>query len=331
MNILKAFKIGNLKVYPPIVLAPLAGFTDSSFRQMVKSFGVGLVYTEMISSMGIFYKDKKTLDIAHFDEIEKPIGAQVFGSDPEKIAYAAAVLEGRGFDTIDINMGCPALKVVKNGTGGALLKNKEQIMMILRKTRAAIKIPFTIKIRKGFNRGEDVAKEIGNIAEGEGVDAITIHGITVREKFDREVEDWNSIKDLKKSASVPVIGNGGTKTEEDVKEMFEKTGADGVMVGRAVLGAPWFIASSAQFIEKGIKIKFSLKEKKHIIMRHINLVIEDKGARGVKEMRKLLPFYIKGYRNAAYFRNMINKAQDKNDLDRIVENICSTYEEVDND
>ncbi len=331
MNTLKAFEIGNLKVYPPVVLAPLAGFTDSSFRQMVKSFGAGLVYTEMISSMGIFYKDKKTLDIARYTELEKPIGAQIFGSDPEKIAYAAAFLEDRGFDTIDINMGCPALKVIKNGTGGALLKNKEQIMMILRKTRAAIKIPLTIKIRKGFNRGEDVAKEIGNIAEGEGVDAITIHGITARESFNREAEDWNSIKDLKKSVRIPIIGNGGIKTEEDVKGMFEKTGVDGVMVGRAVLGAPWFIASSAQFVEKGTKIKFSLKEKKYIIMRHINLVVEEKGERGVKEMRKLLPFYIKGNRKAAYFRNMINKVRDKDDLYRIVEDICSTYEEVYND
>ncbi|MEA3312776.1 MAG: tRNA dihydrouridine synthase DusB, partial [Caldisericota bacterium] len=318
MNILKAFEIGNLDVYPPIVLAPLAGFTDSSFRQMVKSFGAGLVYTEMISSMGIFYKDKKTLDIAHYNELEKPIGAQVFGSDPEKLAYAAAFLEGRGFDTIDINMGCPALKVVKNGTGGALLKDKERIMMILRQIRAAIKIPFTIKIRKGFNRGEDVAKEIGNIAEGEGVDAIIIHGITVREGFYREAEDWNSIKDLKKSVRMPVIGNGGIKTEEDVKKMFEKTEADGVMVGRAVLGAPWFIASSAQFVEKGTKIRFSLKEKKYIIMRHINLVVEEKGERGVKEMRKLLPFYIKGTRNASHFRNIINKVQSKDDLDRIL-------------
>ncbi len=331
MNILKAFEIGNLKVYPPIVLAPLAGFTDSSFRQMVKSFGAGLVYTEMISSMGIFYKDKKTIDIARYNELEKPIGAQIFGSDPEKIAYAAAFLEDRGFDTIDINMGCPAPKVVKNGTGGALLKNKERIMMILRKTRAATKIPLTIKIRKGFNRGEEVAKEIGNIAEGEGVDAITIHGITAREGFNKEAEDWNSIKDLKKSVRIPVIGNGGIKTEEDVKGMFEKTGADGVMVGRAVLGAPWFIASSAQFVEKGIKIRFSLKEKKYIMIKHINLVVEEKGERGVKEMRKLLPFYIKGNRNAAYFRNRINKVQDKDDLGRIVEDICSTYEEGYND
>jgi tRNA-dihydrouridine synthase B len=328
MNTLKAFKIGNLEVYPPIVLAPLAGFADSSFRQIVKSFGVGLVYTEMISSMGVFYKDKKTLDIACYDEVEKPIGAQIFGSDPEKIAYAAAFFEDKGFDTIDINMGCPALKVIKNGMGGALLKDKEQITMILRKTRAAIKIPFTIKIRKGFSRGENVAKEIGNIAEGEGVDAITIHGITVRESFNREAEDWNSIKDLKKSVRIPVVGNGGIKTEEDVKEMLERTGADGVMVGRAVLGAPWFIASSVQFIEKGTKIRLSLKEKKYIIMRHINLMIEEKGERGVKEMRKLLPFYIKGFRNAAYFRKMINKVQDKDDLDRIVEEICSTHEEV---
>jgi len=329
MSILKEFRIGSLEIIPPVVLAPLAGFTDSSFRQIVKNFGVGLMYTEMISSMGIFYGDKKTMDIARFNEGEKPISAQIFGNDPEKIAYAAAFLENKGFDAIDINMGCPTPKIIKNGSGGALLKDKNLIRLILHKTRATIHIPFTIKIRKGFYKGENTAIEIGHIAENEGVDAISIHGISVQEGFKKEAEDWKCIKDLEESTKIPVIGNGGIKTEEDVKNMFEKTGVEGVMTGRAILGAPWFIKSSVQYIESGTKFRLSLKEKLYIILKHINLVVNEKGEDiGVREMKKALPFYIKGIRKAAYFRDIINRVQSKRDMVKVVEDIFSIHEEV---
>lgn len=329
MNILKAFKIGNLKVAPPLVLAPLAGFTDSAFRQIVKKFGAGLMYTEMISSMGIFYRDRKTMDITHFKEIEKPIVAQIFGSNPDKIAYAAAFLEDKGFDAIDINMGCPTPKIIKNGAGGALLKDQNLIKEILCKTRREIHIPLTIKIRKGFYKGENRAVQIGHIAENEGVSAIAIHSITVKEGFRSEAEDWETIKLLKSSVKIPVIGNGGIKTEEDVKNMFEATGVDGVMVGRAVLGKPWFIKSSVQYIENGTKFTLSLKEKLNIILEHINLLVKEKGEYiAVREMKKVLPFYIKGIKNATCFKRRINKAKSKKDIIEIVEGISKIAEEV---
>ncbi len=322
MSILKAFRIGNIEVVPPIILAPLAGFTDSAFRQIVKEFGAGLVYTEMISSMGIFYKNRKTMDITHFEKTEKPIVAQVFGSEPDKISYAAEFLEDRGFDAIDINMGCPTPKIIKNGAGGALLKNENLIKEILCKTRKVIHIPLMIKIRKGFYEGENRVVQIGHIAENEGVDAIVIHSITVKEGFRREAEDWECIKALKSSVKIPVVGNGGIKTEEDVKNMFEETSADGVMVGRAVLGKPWFIKSAVQYVENGTKFALSLKEKLNIILEHINLATEERGEDiAVREIKKALPFYIKGVKNAAYFRHIINEAKNRRDLIEIVEDI----------
>ena len=323
MSVLKAFKISNLEVNPPLILAPLAGFTDSAFRQIVKKFGAGLMYTEMISSMGIFYRDRKTMDITHFKEIERPIVAQIFGNKPDKISYAAAFLEDKGFDAIDINMGCPAPKIIKNGAGGALLKNESLIKEILHKTRREIHIPLTIKIRKGFYKGENRAVEVGHIAENEGVNAITIHGITVREGFKSEAEDWGCIKALKSSLKIPVIGNGGIKTEEDVKNMFDSTGVDGVMIGRAVLGKPWFIKSAVQYTENNTKFTLSLKEKLNIMLEHIDLTVKEKGEYiAVKEMKKVLPFYIKGIKNATYFKRMINKTKSKKDIIDIISKIA---------
>jgi tRNA-dihydrouridine synthase B len=318
----KMLKIGNFDVKPNILLAPLAGFTDSAYRRIVKEFAAGIVYTEMISSMGIFYHDKKTLELMHFKEEEHPIGAQIFGSDPDKLAYAAAVAEQMGFDIVDINMGCPTPKIVKSGAGAALLKSPDLIAKIIRTVKKSINIPLTIKIRKGFSRYDNVVREIGRIAESEGVNAIAIHGITAEEFFRADAEDWNSIKLLKETVNIPVIGNGGILSEEDVSEMFNKTGVDYVMVGRATLGAPHFIKSSFSFVNKGKKYSLCLKEKLYIIVRHIKYEVQDKGEeRGIKEMRKVVSHYIKGMKNAARFREKINSVSSEKEMIRLVEEV----------
>lgn len=329
MQSTKRLKIGEINVENPVFLAPLAGFTDSAFRTVVREIGAGIVYTEMVSSMGLFYGDKKTGELLKFREEEHPIGAQIFGSEPDKLAFAAKIAEERGFDLVDINMGCPTPKIVKNGAGAALLKNLPLIGRIINAVRKAVNIPVTIKIRKGFSKNDNVAKEVGKIAENEGADAIAIHGITAEEFFDRSREDWDSIRELKETVKIPVIGNGGILVEDDVKRMFDETSADYVMVGRAALGKPWFPKSAFLFISEGDKLTLSLKEKLYIIVRHINLEIKDKGEeRGVREMRKVVAHYIKGMKGAARFRNMLNGINKKEDIIALVKEVFSQYEEV---
>ena len=315
-------KIGEISPEPRILLAPLAGFTDSAYRRIVKSFAAGIVYTEMVSSMGIFYKDKKTLDLLHFYKEEQPIGAQIFGNDPDKLAYAAAFLEDMGFNLVDINMGCPTPKIVKSGSGAALLTDLNLVRKILSTVRKAISIPLTIKIRKGFSKMDNVVVKLGKIAESEGISAICLHGITAEEYFKKEAEDWNSIKELKQNVNIPVIGNGGIQKEEDVLRMFLETGVDYIMVGRATLGAPHFIKSANNYIIDNIKLTLSLKEKLYIILRHIELEIEDKGEeRGIKEMRKIIAHYIKGVKGASYYREQLNKIMTKYEMESLLREI----------
>ena len=317
-------KIGNIEVSPNILLAPLAGFTDSAYRRIVKEFSAGIVYTEMISSMGIFYKDKKTLELMRFYEEERPIAAQIFGSIPDKLAYAASVMENAGFDIVDINMGCPTPKIVKSGAGAALLKDLSLVKDIIKAVRKAIEIPLTIKIRKGFSKKDNVVKELGKIAEGEGVDAIALHGITAEEFFKSDAEDWSSIRTLKETVEIPVIGNGGIKTEEDVLRMFKETGVDYVMVGRATMGMPYFIKSAFLYITTGKKYTLGLKEKLYIIVRHIKYEVQDKGEeRGIREMRKIVSHYVKGMKNAARFRERLNSVVTEKEMIRLVEEIFS--------
>ncbi len=322
-------KIGGIKVEPRILLAPLAGFTDSAYRRIVKSFSAGIVYTEMVSSMGIFYKDEKTLSLLRFYEEERPIGIQIFGSNPDKLAHAAAFAEEKGFDLVDINMGCPTAKIIKSGAGAALLKDLKLTQKIIRAVRKAIKIPLTIKIRKGFSKGEDVTLEMGKIAENEGVNAICLHGITVEEYFKKESEDWESIRRLKESVHIPVIGNGGIQSEEDVLRMFQETGADYVMAGRATLGAPHFIKSANNYVKTNIKLTLSLKDKLYIILRHIELEIRDKGEeRGIKEMRKIVAHYIKGMKGASHYRAQLNTISTKYEMENLLKEIFHQHKEV---
>jgi len=319
MSCLKGFKVQSAFIDPPVVLAPLAGFTDSPFRRIVKEFSAGLTYTEMVSSMGVYFKDKKTLELLNFEEEERPIAAQIFGHDPDSMAYAAKYVEESGFDILDINVGCPTPKIVNSGAGGALLKNLNLLEAIFVKVKRAVKIPVTIKTRKGFARDENVLSEILKIAEGSGIDAITIHGITVEESFKKNCEDWSSIREIASKARIPIVANGGVAKEEDVEKMFIETGASGVMVGRPVLQRPWFIKSSVEYIEKKSLFDISLEAKMNIILRHAELEMEQKGEeRAIIEMRKFVIHYVSGLRNASYVKQKINKIKTYRELESLI-------------
>lgn len=302
-------KIGNVEIENNVFLAPMAGITDRAFRLVCEEFGPGLVCTEMISSKGLFYNDKKTNLLLNMKDEKRPISAQIFGNDIEAMKYAAEYISNFA-DIVDINMGCPAPKVVKNGDGSKLLLNLPLVEEIVREVVKSSKVPVTVKIRKGWNKDNVVAVEVAKAIERAGASAITIHGRT-RDEFYSGNADWEIIKKVKQSVHIPVIGNGDIKTKEDAKRMFEETGVDGIMIGRAALGNPWIFQEILSDIST-----VSNDEKLRIILKHINLEIEDKGEEtAIKEMRKHIGWYIKNCKDASKFRDIVNKIENRQELE----------------
>lgn len=311
---LHELKIGKVKLENNIILAPMAGITDLPFRMICKKFGVGMVCTEMASSKAIFYNDQKTKRLMNLEGEKRPISVQIFGSEIEAMEFSASKVSEFA-DIIDINMGCPAPKVVKNGDGSKLLLDLEKAKQIIEAVVRGSKVPVTLKFRKGWNSENIVACELAQIAQSCGVSAITLHGRT-RAEFYSGKADWKIIKKVKDSVKIPVIGNGDITNEEEALKMFETTGVDGIMIGRASLGNPWIFSKIIHFLKYGNKLDdVSPIEKLEIIKEHFDLEIKEKGEDiAVKEMRKHVSAYTKNLKEASSFRNIINKIDNKEEV-----------------
>ena len=306
--IVGVMQIGNVKLKNNVFLAPMAGVTDMAFRILCKRQGCGLTYTEMVSAKGLHYKSDNTAVLLEIAEEEKPAAAQVFGSEPDIVAEAARQAEAGGAAIIDINMGCPTPKIVRNGDGSALMKSPVLVGEIVRSTVAAVKVPVTIKIRKGWDEESVNAVEVASIAAMEGAAAITVHGRT-REQFYSGTADWDIIKRVKDAVDIPVIGNGDVITPQDAGRMIEETGCDAVMIGRGAQGNPWIFERTAEYLKTGELLPEPDFEQRILtIMEHMDMVTELKGeGTGVKEMRKHAAWYLKGMPGSAKVKAEIFK------------------------
>ena len=309
-------KIGNIELKNNLILAPMAGVTDLPFRRICEEFNPGLVYTEMISSKGLFYNDHKTGRILNTTGETVPVSCQIFGSDLDTMAFATRLLnEKYKIQILDINMGCPVPKVVKNGEGSRLLQDLDKAEEVMKTVVENSKVPVTIKMRTGWDKEHFVAADLAKRAERVGISAIAIHG-RARSEFYSGKADLEKIKEVKKAVNIPVIGNGDIVDEESAKYMLDVTGVDAIMIGRGAFGNPWIFERINHYLKTGEKLPaVTNQEKLRVIIKHINLATEIKGNLvGVKEMRKHLAWYTKNLKNSSEFRNSINKIEDKKEL-----------------
>lgn len=315
-------KIGNVNIENPVALGPMAGVTDLTFRIICKELGCGIVFTEMVSAKGIYYNDDKTKQLMKIEEKEHPVALQIFGSDPEIMAKVAMKINGHNHDILDINMGCPTPKIVKNGDGSALMKNPELVGRIVKRVVSASDKPVTVKIRTGWDEDSINAVEIAKIIEASGAKALSIHGRT-REQFYTGKANWKIIKKVKSAISIPVFGNGDIFSPEDAKEMKEITSCDGLMIARGAQGNPWIFKRVIHYLKTGdIMPPPTTKEKIDMCKKHLSMLIENKGEHvAIREMRKHCAWYLKGIKHSARVRNKINTATSAETIEKFLEEI----------
>ena len=314
-------KIGNVVLENNIFLAPMAGVTDLPFRILCKEMGCGLVYSEMVSAKGIFYGHENTTKLLTIEQRERPAAVQLFGSDPAIMAAMAKKIENYPIDILDVNMGCPAPKIVKNGEGSALTKNPSLVGQIIKAMVTAQKKPVTAKIRKGFDDNHINAVEIAKVAQENGAAAIAVHGRT-REQYYSGKADWDSIKAVKDAVSIPVIGNGDVFTPQDAKALLEYTNCDAIMIGRAAQGNPWIFKRILHYLNTGEQLPEPTAEQKvEKALCHARMLIDYKGEYiGIREMRKHISWYMKGIKGAAELRGKINQVISYNEMEQLLKN-----------
>ncbi|EES91921.1 tRNA dihydrouridine synthase DusB [Clostridium botulinum] len=312
-------KIGNLNFKNNVFLAPMAGVTDIAYRGLCKEMGCGLVYTEMISAKGMYYNNENTKKLLMLSKEEKPVAAQIFGSDPLVMARACEILnEDNGVCIIDINMGCPAPKIVKNGEGSALMKTPELAAKIVMEMKKISKKPVTVKFRKGFDNDNINAVEFAKRMEQAGVDAVAIHGRTRAQMYEGKA-DWDIIRRVKEAVDIPVIGNGDVFSAEKAFQLKEETNCDGIMIARGAMGNPW-IFKQIQLALNNEKVIYPTPEEKiDMCIRHLKLAIQYHGElKAVREMRKHIAWYIKGIKNCTDIKNKINVEKESDNVIKIL-------------
>jgi nifR3 family TIM-barrel protein len=313
-------EFADIKLENKVFLAPMAGVTDMPFRVICREQGCGLVYTEMVSAKGMHYNDIKSKALTRIAEDEKPAAVQIFGSDPDILAEIAKQLDDSDACLIDINMGCPAPKITKNGEGSALMKRPDLVGQIVRAVSSASSKPVTVKIRKGWDDSSINAVEIAKIAEDNGAKAITVHGRT-REQYYSGKADWGIIKKVKEAVSIPVIGNGDIFSPKEAQRMLKETNCDAIMVGRGAQGNPWIFKKMLHYFETGEILPDPTPEEKiKMIIRHMEMLVELKGMHiGICEMRKHIAWYIKGLKNATFVKEKVFRLTSKDEIISLLE------------
>lgn len=316
------WKIGNVEIKNQIVLAPMAGISNTSYRKIIKEMGAGLIYAEMVSDKAMCFGNAKTLDLLKMSEEERPIAQQIFGSDIDSFVMAAKKIEEVMHpDIIDINMGCPVPKVaIKNQAGSALLKDPDKIGKIVSAVVNTVSVPVTVKIRSGWDDAHINAVEVAKVCESAGASAITIHARTRAQGYSGEA-DWNMIKEVKQAVSIPVIGNGDVTSAKKAKEMLETTGCDAVMIGRGVLGNPWLIKECVEYLENDkLPEPVSYEEKVAMMRRHYELLVQDKSdTQALLEIRSHIIWYLKGMPESKRIKESICKCKTTEEMFGIID------------
>ena len=314
------WKIGNVEIDNQVVLAPMAGISNSAYRRICKEMGCGLIYAEMVSDKAISFGNKKTLDMLYMTDSERPIARQIFGTDVESFVVAAKYIEKTMKpDIIDINMGCPVPKVaLRAQAGSALLKNPQKIREIVSAVVAAVNVPVTVKIRSGWDSDHINAVEVAKICEDAGASAITVHPRTRKQGYSGKA-DWLIIKNVKDNVSIPVIGNGDIKTPEDAKRMLNETGCDAIMIGRGLLGNPWLIRNTLNYLAGRDYELPSTEEKIKMCIKHLKYLSETKDEKiAVLEIRSHAAWYLKGIENASLIKNKIYQCNSIRDIMQVL-------------